>query len=435
VVAPGAVGTADHELVLVKLLVVSRWWWRRLVVTSEGLLRRTAGSPPPVETAAGHPIGSAAFLGVAIASLGGPLALAALYAPSILTDASASAGLVGIAAAVVFSVPLLVWLRYSGEIAGAGGLYGFVEAAAGRRVALLQAGLWIASYALYLVYTTASIVYETLPAVLPGVRPYQGLLEVAIPVMLAAVMLGGRAVTLAVLGAMAVGQLVLVGLLAAVSIGHDAPARSFALPTPSGAAATATAQIALLYVCGSLPLYLGGEVARPKRTIRRGMVIAFGLVAAGVVAAVFPLAENPAFTRAPIPGMSMAEVFSGHTLAVAIGVGTAVSIAGVMLIEYLALSRLLHVLTARSTRTVVTALAVVLVVSAPITLVNPERIYDDLLKPSLVALWLSQLVVFVVYPRFAAARRRLRVSDVALALGASAFAIYGLYATLQHTST
>jgi hypothetical protein len=142
-------------------------------VTSEGLLRRTSGSPPPAETAAaGHPIGSAAFLGVAIASLGGPLALAALYAPTILTDASASAGLVAIAAAVVFSVPLLVWLRYSGEIAGAGGLYGFVEAAAGRRVALVQAGLWIASYALYLIYTTASIVYETLPAVLPGVRPY-----------------------------------------------------------------------------------------------------------------------------------------------------------------------------------------------------------------------------------------------------------------------
>jgi amino acid transporter len=404
-------------------------------VTSEGLLRRTSDGRSPAETAAGRPIGSPAFLGVAIASLGGPLALAALYAPTILTDASASAGLVGIAAAVVFAVPLLVWLRYSREMAGAGGLYGFVEAAAGRRAALLQAGLWIASYALYLVYTTATIVYDTLPAALPGVRPYQGLLEVAIPVVLAAVMLSGRTVTLAVLGAMAVGQLVLVGLLAGVSIGHDAPAGSFTLPMPSGAVATATMQISLLYVCGSLPLYLGGEVIRPRRTIRRGMVIAFLLVAAAVVAAIFPLAENPAFTRAPIPGMSMAEVFSGHTLAVAVGVGTAVSIVGVMLVEYVALSRLLHALTARSTRTVVIALAVLIVASAPITLANPERIYNDLLKPSLVALWLSQLVVFAVYPRFAARGRRLRTSDIALALGASAFAIYGLYATFQHAST
>jgi hypothetical protein len=404
-------------------------------VTSDGVLLRPSGSPPTTRSLAGRPISSAAFLGVAIASLGGPLALAALYAPTILTDASASAGLVAVAAAVVFAVPLLVWLRYSREIAGAGGLYGFVEAAAGRRVALLQAGLWIGSYALYLVYTTASIVYDTLPAALPGVRPYRGVLEVAIPVALAAIMLAGRAVTLAVIGVMAAGQLALVGALAAVTIGHDAPASSFALQRPSAALATATGQIALLYVCGSLPLFLGGEVSRPTRTVRRGMTAAYVLVAGAVVAAVFPLAENPAFTRAAIPGMSIAEVFSGHSLAVAIGVGTAVSIAGIMLIEYVALSRLLHAVTAWPPRTIVAALAVVLVASAPITLANPERIYNDLLKPSLVALWLSQLVVFVVYPRFAAKFGRVRPVDVALAVGASAFAIYGLYATFQHAST
>jgi hypothetical protein len=62
-------------------------------------------------------------------------------------------------------------------------LYSFVEAAAGRRVALVQAGLWIVSY---LLYTTDQIVYDTLPAVLPGERSYQPLLEIAIPVTLAA---------------------------------------------------------------------------------------------------------------------------------------------------------------------------------------------------------------------------------------------------------
>jgi LuxR family transcriptional regulator, maltose regulon positive regulatory protein len=36
------------------------------------------------------------------------------------------------------------------------------------RVALVQAGLWIVSYLLYLLYTTVQIVYDTLPAVLPG---------------------------------------------------------------------------------------------------------------------------------------------------------------------------------------------------------------------------------------------------------------------------
>jgi amino acid transporter len=404
----------------------------------DGLLIRASGSPPPAPhdaTASGRPISAVAFLGVAVASFGGPLALAALYAPTILVDATASAGLVTVAAAIAFGVPLLVWLRYSRHVATSGGLYSFVADAAGRRVALVQAGLWIASYSLYLIYTTASIVYDTLPAVLPGVRPYRPLLEIAIPMTLAAVMLAGRAVTLAVVGAVAAGQLLLVGVLAAVTIGHDAPASSFALHPPSGALGTATGQISLLYVCGSLPLFLGGEVARPTRTVRRGLVAGYLLAAAGIVAAVFPIAENPAFTRAPIPGMSIAEVFSGHRLAVAIGVGVAVSVAGVMLVEYLALSRLLHALTARPIRTIIAALAAVLVVSAPITLVDPERFYNDLLKPSLIALWLSQIVVFAVYPRFAARHGRLRLTDVALALGGSAFAVYGIYATLQHASS
>src|SRR5207249_9646018 len=83
----------------------------------------------------------------------------------------------------------VVWLNYARQVATPGGLYGFVRVAAGPRVALVQAALWIVSYALYLVYTTASIVYDTLPVVLPSVRRYQSLLEVAIPIMLAVVML------------------------------------------------------------------------------------------------------------------------------------------------------------------------------------------------------------------------------------------------------
>ena len=97
------------------------------------------------DTGAARPIGTLSFLGVAVASFGGPLALAAVYAPSILTDASASAGFVMVAAAVVFAFPLLVWLRYARYIATPGGLYGFVVDAAGPRIGLLQAGLWIAS--------------------------------------------------------------------------------------------------------------------------------------------------------------------------------------------------------------------------------------------------------------------------------------------------
>ena len=377
-------------------------------------------------------IGPWGFLGVTVTSLGGPLALAALYAPAIVADASGSAGLSMVAAAVVFGFPLVIWLRYSRDIAASGGLYSFVEAAAGRRVAQVQAVIWIISYLLYLLYTTASIVYDTLPAVLPGVRPYQTGLEIAIPVALAAVMLAGRTVTLITTGVMAAGQMVLVAILAGVSIGHAAPAGSFGTSAPAGPLATSVGQTALLYICGSLPLFLGGEVVRPHRTVRRGLVTGYLLVVAGVIAAVFPLAADPAFLRAPIPGMSVAKVFSGHPLAVTIGIGVAVSVVGVMLVEYLALSRLLYALTSLPMRRIVAWLAAALIVVAPISLINPDKFYDNLIKPSLFALWLSQLIVFAVYPRYAIRKGANPVVSWALGVITSAFAIYGLYAVWQH---
>jgi amino acid transporter len=379
-----------------------------------------------------RPIGAWALFGVSVTSLGGPLALAALYAPSIAADASGSAGLVVVAATVVFGLPLAIWMRYSRHISASGGLYSFVEAAAGRRIALVQAGLWIISYLLYLLFTTGSIVYDTLPVVLPGIGPYQPFLEIAIPVALAAVMLAGRTATLVVIGAIAAGQMVLVAALAVVAVGHDAPVSSFGFAAPGGPLLTATGQISLLYICGSLPLFLGGEVARPRRTMRRALVGGCLLTAAGILAVDFPLAANPAFTRAPIPGMSVAKVFSGHPLAVAVGLGVVVSIAGVMLVEFLALSRLMTAVSTLSLRVIVPVIAAVLVATAFISLIDPEEFYEDLIKPSLIALWLSQLIAFAVYPRFASRVGERRTTAWALAAGASVFALYGIWATLHH---
>ena len=99
----------------------------------------TAGRPP--RRPAARPASAWAFAGVAVTSFGGPLALAALYAPGIVAgSAGASAGLAMVAAMAVFAFPLAIWLRYARQVSGAGGLYAFVEAAAGRRVALVQAG-------------------------------------------------------------------------------------------------------------------------------------------------------------------------------------------------------------------------------------------------------------------------------------------------------
>src|SRR5205085_958621 len=128
------------------------------------------------------------------------------------------------------------------------------------------------SYLLYLVYTSVQIVYDMLPSVLPGEQRYQTLLALLIPVSLAAVMVAGRSVALLVIGLIAASQVALAGVLDGVTLAHVAtPVSTFGTGAATGPAAKASAQTSLLFVCGSLPLFLGGELARPARTIRRGL--------------------------------------------------------------------------------------------------------------------------------------------------------------------
>src|SRR5439155_21091805 len=129
-------------------------------------------------------------------------ALAALYAPGAISDVTGSAGSVAVLGSLVFLAPLAIWLRYSRDIAGAGGLYSFVEAAAGRRVALVQAGLWAASYTLYLLYTSAYVVYDLLPPVWPGIGPWRPALAAVLPAVIALVVVSGRRVAFGVIAAL-----------------------------------------------------------------------------------------------------------------------------------------------------------------------------------------------------------------------------------------
>ncbi len=389
----------------------------------------TSGRAHPSPT---RPVGAWAFAGFAVASLGGPLALAALAAPGLAADAADSAGLAMLAAAVVFGLPLAIWLRYSRELNGSGGLYTFVEAAAGRRVALVQAAIWTFSYLLYIVYTTIQIVYDLLPAVLPGETSYQTALALAIPVAIAGVMIAGRGVALAVVGLIAAGQLALAGVLDGVTLAHiSTPVSSFGTGAPAGSLAKAGAQTSLLYICGSLPLFLGGELTAPARTIRRGLGGAFVLTAALVILAVAPLAAIPGLLNTDVPGVRVVEQFAGAGLAQAIGIGVAVSIAGVILCEYFALTRLAHAIGRWPMRRIAVAVGAVAILAAPLTLIDPGGFYDTLLQPSLIALWLSQLIVFAVYPLFAARRRQRLWPACALSLGAGALALYGIWTALQ----
>jgi amino acid transporter len=383
-----------------------------------------------------RPIGAWAFTGVAITSLGGPLALAALVMPGVVEDAASSAGLAILASLVVFGAPLAIWLRYSRHVNSSGGLYAFVEAAAGRRVALVQAAIWTFSYLLYVIYTTVQIVYDLLPDVLPGERHYQTALALLIPVAVAGVMVAGRAVTLIVVGLMAVGQLALGGVLDGVTLAHIAtPVSSFGSSAPAGSLVKAGAQSSLLYICAGLPLFLGGELATPVRTIRWGLLGAYLITAIVVVLAVAPLAAVPGLTRTEVPGFALVEQYAGTGLARIMGVGIAVSVAGVIVCEYFALTRLLHAVGHWRPRPIAIVVGAVVVLAAPFSLIDPDGFYDTLLKPSLVALWLSQLIVFLVYPRFAARHGQRAAPAWALSAVASGLAVYGLWTALTAASS
>ena len=111
----------------------------------------------------------------------------------------------------------------------------------------------------------------------------------------------------------------------------------------------------------------------------------------------------------------------------------AASTAGLIILESLAITRLLPAIGAWRTRSVTLALGVLLVMAAPFTLIDPDGFYTTLLRPSLVALWLSQLIVFAVYPMFVAKQGRRILGAWAVSVVASGLAIYGLVTALEQS--
>lgn len=377
-------------------------------------------------------IGPVTFVAVAVAALGGPLALAALYAPGVVADVTGSAGLVVLAGTAAFVLPLWIWLRYARTVAGPAGLAGFVEHAAGRRTAVVQATFWTVSYLLYVCYTGAYVVYDVLPAVFPGFTPYRWVAEVLLPVAVAGTVLAPRRFTLAVIAVIAIGQVGLAGWLGVRGLVGQGRIAESAL-TPAGPFAEASGNLALLYICGSLPLFLGGEVTRPAQTVRRGLILAYGLVALLVTLAVLPVARTPAVATEEIPGMLLASAYGGRVGGIAVGLGVAASIVGVILVEYVAVTRLLHGMVGWRIRSVAWAVGGVLVAAGPVSLlVGPETFYAALLRPSLVALWISQLIVVAVYPLFVRQHGRVRASHLVVTVGASVLMLFGLYSSLAH---
>ncbi|HET6811737.1 MAG TPA: hypothetical protein VFH50_12075 [Acidimicrobiales bacterium] len=375
------------------------------------------------------------FVGFTIVATGGPLALVALNVPGVVATRR-SMGLVVVLAVAAFAVPLAVWYRYSERIVSAGGLYAFVEAAAGRRVARAQGAVWIVSYGLYLPYTVTYVVYDLLPAVFPGVVPHRRLLEVAVPLAVSAVAMMHVRAMLLVAAALAAGQTVVVlALLAAGRHSVGAPGAALAVHGGTGTLVHGSLNVSLLFVCSSLPLFLGGEVRAGSRTVQRGLLLGFGAAAAAVLVGSLVWANAaPGASAGEIPGVTLGRATWGHGFADLVGLGVVVSTAGVMLAEFVALARLLHAMSGHPIRTANRLVASGFMAASLLSLINPDAFYRDLVKPSLVALWVSQLLVVLVYPRWAARERRPLAGAVALGAGASALMGYGLYSALTLVS-
>ncbi|HZS24553.1 MAG TPA: hypothetical protein VFA30_06140 [Gaiellaceae bacterium] len=324
-------------------------------------------------------------------------------------------------ALAVFAAPLAIWLSFSQRIVSAGGLTAFVAAAAGRRVALAHGWIWAFAYFLYLPYTITFVVYDLLPPVFPGVLAYRSALELALPVAIVLLVLAPLRVVLGALGVLAVAQLATMLVLAGFELAHTSP--SFASSPTLDDTGRATGGTALLFVCASLPLYLGAEVRGGSVVVRRGLAAAVAIVGGALLVAAIPLADVPDRLRdAAVPGAAIAQAYSGRSLAVVVGLLTAASVLALVVAEYLALARLLHWLHGPPIRTLVAWTAVPFIALDAISLAGPDRFYDDLLKPSLGALFVSLLVVFALYPRF----RRSPLA-VGTALVASGLAVWGLY--------
>jgi hypothetical protein len=354
-----------------------------------------------------------------VACIGGPLALVAVYVPGAAD--MRSAGLVALLAAALYAAPLVVWVRFSRGIVSPAGLAGFVELAAGRRIALLQALVWSVSYFLYLPYTVTDIVYEMLVDIFPGIEPWRPALELLLPPALVGLVLLGTLPALRLLALSALFQLGTLLAFGAVMLGHvGLPAHSF---THTHGAVRGAASVSLLFVCGSLPLFLGAEAVGGGVTLRRSLVAAGAIAAAYVAFGVVTYAAvDPSLRAANLPGYAVATAYSGRAFGIVVGAGAAASVAGLIVAEYLALSRLLHAFTGFSVRRIVRAVAVPFVALDALSLIDPEWFDEHVLRPSLVALYLSQLIVFAVYPLY-----RRRPADVAIASVAFAVMGWGLW--------
>ena len=376
--------------------------------------------------------------GFALACVGGPLALVVLLGPDAVGGpAIGSAGLTALLGVAAFVPPLVVWWRFGERIAGSGGLYGYVRTAAGPRMAAVHAAVWAFSYFLYLPSTVDQLAYDVLPVGFPGLMPYRGWILALLPVaMVAAIVLVERAV----IAAMAVGAVAQAALVVAFAsvVGHGATVHGSAFTSAgSSQIPRGAGNVALFFVCASLPLYLGAEVSGGGRALRRTVVGAVAVAAVLLVGgmAVYAGLAGTTVATLPVPGYTLAQVYGSQSFASLLLVGVAFSVGSLILAEYIALTRLANAAAGVPVQRAALGIGALFVAGSLISLVNPQGLYDHLLSASLVALYISQIMVFVAYPVWRRTLGRLSAVDVAAAIAATGLMGFGLYVAVTQAST
>jgi hypothetical protein len=379
---------------------------------------------------------TALFAGFALSAVGGPLALAAAYLPDAVgSPAISSMGITVVAGALLFSAPLLIWWRYSGEVASSGGLYAFVERAAGRRIALVQGAIWTVSYFLYLPFTVTYLVYEQLPASFPAVAHHQTAYELGIPIAITAVMVLAERLAFVLVALVAVVQVGLTIVLAWIVWRHLGVHVSGLGVHDPPSDARAAGNVALLFTCASLPLFLGGEVAGGGRQVRRTIVAAVVIAAVLLVMVAVPMAAlaGSRLAALEVPGYTLVKAYEGDGTAAVIAAGAAASVMAVIVAEYVALTRLMHAMLGVSVSRAARVIGVLFVAGDAISLISPQRSYAYALTPSLVALYASQAIVYPAYLRFRGRPSRLEWAAAAAATGLAAFGLEVVIAQQPYT--
>jgi amino acid transporter len=390
-------------------------------------------------SAPGRPLPPYIVAGFAVACVGGPLALVALYGPDAVGGpAIGSAGLVSLIGAIGFLPVLYVWWRYSQRIASGGGLYEFVRQSAGLGPARLHGVIWTVSYFLYLPFTITGLVFDVLPVAYPGVTGHRAAVQLGIAVAIVALVVLADRLAIGLLAVLAVVQVIVLLAYAGVLLdGAGLTSKSFAANSSGTQLPRGSANVALLFLCASLPLYLGGEAVGGARTIRRSVVGAVALTAVLLVIGMVGYAalSGSAVATLAAPGYTLASVYRGQSFAKLVLIVAAASVLSIIVAEYVALTRLLNAMTGLAVRRLAVIIGALFLIAEAISLIDPDTIYDHALTVSLAALYLSQIVVFAVYPMWRRRTATLSIVDVAASAAGTALMIFGLYVVISQAGS